>query len=328
MERIWYAYGGGAEKCEREQRSNSGIAEFREDGHVVRTEHRNPDGSTGYAQHDYDDAGRLTTVRSEDRTGEHVRSHEYGPDGRLARIVARSGSGEPRVLETHEYDAAGGRTKTFYVDLPPDTNMAFGVEGSESAYSASGAAAVHTVYNEREQPAAMIFFSAAGREISRVELSYDGNGNLIGEAQIREFVKTEMFPAETLATVTEAQMEAMRALFDSMRRTHRYDERGRRVETLSHMGMLGDDRRTMTYNEYGDRTGELSEHIERQYEMDDRGNLSETPTRENTSRSESRIQYEYDARGNWVTKTVEGRGGPDQEFSVSSIERRVIGYFE
>ena len=43
---------------------------------------------------------------------------------------------------------------------------------------------------------------------------------------------------------------------------------------------------------------------------------------------EQRFRYDYDARGNWVTKTVEGRGGADHDFTLSSVERRTIGYFE
>jgi len=60
--------------------------------------------------------------------------------------------------------------------------------------------------------------------------------------------------------------------------------------------------------------------------MDDDGKLS--PTKENVSRSESRIQYEYDPRGNWVTKKVESRSGADTDFIVTSVERRFISYFE
>lgn len=260
LERIWYAYCGSAEKCECEERSDVATVEFRADGSIGRREHRNPDGSTGTARHEYDEAGRLTTVRSEDRTGEHVHSHEYGSDGRLARIVVRSGSGEPRVVERHEYDAAGRRTKTFYADLTPNINMAFGVEGSESAYSAPGTTAVRTVYNEREQPTVMIFLNNSGQPVSRVELTYDGNGNLIEEAQVRTM---EVLPADALAGMNEAQRETVRAMFSSARSTHQYDENGRRIETHTHLGMLGGDRRTMAYNEYGDRVGEINEHVMR-----------------------------------------------------------------
>jgi hypothetical protein len=46
------------------------------------------------------------------------------------------------------------------------------------------------------------------------------------------------------------------------------------------------------------------------------------------SRSESRIHYDYDARGNWVTKRVESRGSADTDFAVTNVERRFITYFE
>lgn len=305
------------ETCEKEERTDTGITEFREDGALLRIE-----SSAATTVYEYDEAERLTRVRTQDRAGEHVRVHEYGLDGRLARILARPADGPERVVETYEYDAAGCRTKTFHVD-PPAANMGFGVEGSDSAYPAPGATAIRTIYNERERPAAMVFSDASGREISHVELSYDENGNLIEEEQIRPI---EMLSAEARTGMNEAQMKAMHALFNSMRRTHRYDENGRRVETRTYMGQIGEDRRTRTYNEYGDIVEEISEHESRQYGVDDDGALS--VSNEEKTRSESRILYERDARGNWLTKTVEGRGGPDQGFVVSSVDRRVIAYFE
>jgi hypothetical protein len=45
-------------------------------------------------------------------------------------------------------------------------------------------------------------------------------------------------------------------------------------------------------------------------------------------RSEARFRYEYDAHGNWVMKTIEGRGGTDEGFTLSSVELRTICYFE
>jgi hypothetical protein len=32
--------------------------------------------------------------------------------------------------------------------------------------------------------------------------------------------------------------------------------------------------------------------------------------------------------GNWVMQTVESRAGSDQDFTLSSVERRTLGYFE
>jgi hypothetical protein len=37
--------------------------------------------------------------------------------------------------------------------------------------------------------------------------------------------------------------------------------------------------------------------------------------------------YDYDSRGNWIVKRVEGRAASDQEFAVSSVERRTLVYY-
>jgi len=38
--------------------------------------------------------------------------------------------------------------------------------------------------------------------------------------------------------------------------------------------------------------------------------------------------YEYDDRGNWVKKVVEQRRGADQEFTISTVERRTLVYYD
>jgi hypothetical protein len=94
------------------------------------------------------------------------------------------------------------------------------------------------------------------------------------------------------------------------------------------MGPLGGDVETMAYNEHGDLIQEISEREEKEFGMDDQGRLSETPSKERVIRSEARIGYEYDAHGNWVLKTVENRGGAENDFTLSSLERRALTYFE
>jgi hypothetical protein len=84
----------------------------------------------------------------------------------------------------------------------------------------------------------------------------------------------------------------------------------------------------MAYNEHGDKIQELCEHEGRDYGIDDEGRLSDSPTRESVSRSEARFHYDYDSRGNWVSKRVESRGGTKNDFILSSVERRTVTYFE
>jgi hypothetical protein len=140
----------------------------------------------------------------------------------------------------------------------------------------------------------------------------------------------EMLPPGMLAEMSPARL-AMRALLGArpLRRLHRYDARGHRIETSSSLfGPLGRDRRTMAYNNLGDQIEEISEDEHRDYNIDDQGRLSDSPTRESVSRSEARFHYEYDGRGNWIKKTVESRGGADQDFSVSTIEQRTLAYYD
>jgi hypothetical protein len=40
------------------------------------------------------------------------------------------------------------------------------------------------------------------------------------------------------------------------------------------------------------------------------------------------FDYDYDAHGNWVRKSVMGRGGASPDFTPSSIELRAIRYFD
>jgi hypothetical protein len=187
---------------------------------------------------------------------------------------------------------------------------------------------VTTLYNARDQPTELLFHDSAGRPLSRVEFLYDEAGNLLEESQTRS---ADMLPAEILTVMKPAQLNAVRALFGAggppERRLHRYDTRGRRIETCSSgFGPLGRDLKTMAYNDRGDQIEEISEFDQREYSIDDDGRLTSSPTEPSVRRSEARFLYEYDVRGNWIKKVVEARSRPDQDFSPASIEQRTLTY--
>jgi YD repeat-containing protein len=46
------------------------------------------------------------------------------------------------------------------------------------------------------------------------------------------------------------------------------------------------------------------------------------------SRSEVRIDYEYDERGNWIHKTVLARNTADRDFVTTTVEQRTIAYYD
>jgi hypothetical protein len=331
IQRIWFTRRCGADACETEERNDSAILEFRQDGSLARRSHRNPDGSEWTTTYEYD-ANRLAAVRTESG-GTFVNLHIYDYDavGRLVRVIIRSADGRDRVTESYEYDADGRKKKTFYVDVVnqrPDTQYGWGVEGTDACYSVPGAATLTTLFNEREQPTELLFHDATGRLLSRVEFSYDADTNLIQETQTNA---ADMLPPEMIMAMNPAQLETLRAMLgasgERIRRMHRYDAKGRRVETRSQIGLLGGDVRKMVYNDFGEQIAEASEHNAQEYGIEDKGRLTDAPTMESVNRSEARLRYDYDANGNWVLKTVEARAGTEQEFTQSSIERRTIEYF-
>jgi hypothetical protein len=128
----------------------------------------------------------------------------------------------------------------------PNTQYAWGAEGTDSCYSAPATATLTTLYNEREQPTHLLFYDATDRLLSRVEFSYDANANLIQEAQTNT---VDTLPPEMLTTMNPAQLETVRAMLgaagEPVRRMHRYDGNGRRIETRTRMGLLGGDIKTM-----------------------------------------------------------------------------------
>ena len=60
--------------------------------------------------------------------------------------------------------------------------------------------------------------------------------------------------------------------------------------------------------------------------IDEHGRAVPSPSEPTMIRSETRVQYQYDARGNWTEMVVQVRSGENQEFSVRQIQRRVIEY--
>jgi YD repeat-containing protein len=312
IQRIWHATG-----TEANERTNTTSLEFRPDGLLAHQLHHNPDGSEWTTTYNYDQAGRLQHISTENSAGPvSLAFHEYDDAGRLARIFTRPDGTNEHNLETYEYDAEGCKSQTRLVD-PRVHGVA--VQGSDTAYPSRGAAKVVTRYNQRDQPNESLFQDQSGRLLSRVDFRYDNDGNLIEETQTH--IATAM-PPELAQEGTAAQLEAARAMFGSVHQLHTYDQQGRRVRTRVRIGPLSDEITNRTYNEHGDEVEVINESIQRGYNLDEEGRISETPTEERVTRSETLFRYDYDAPGNWTTKAIQSPGG-----ELSTIERRTISYF-
>ena len=174
----------------------------------------------------------------------------------------------------------------------------------------------------------MLFRDIEGRVLSRVEFVYDESGRLIEEAQTNA---EETLPQEVLAQMNPAQLQTMRGVFgvgEPFRRMHRYDSKGRRIETCSQLAVFGTDRKTTDYDEHGEPIQEKFEHESREFGIDDEGRFSNSPTKETVNHREARFHYAYDAHGNWVRKVVEGSDGAKHDFTISAIEQRTLVYYD
>ena len=319
----------GADACETEERCSVTTTGYDRAGRLLRQWFQNPDASEWTWIYAYDQSGRLRTIATDGTAGPSgVRTHYYDQAGRLERIGLKTSEAAERTVESFKYDSDGRKTKVLHIDLAslrPDTFCGTGGEGSTSFYSAIGAREIQTSYDERDKPVALAFYGDDQKLLRRVVFLYDSAGRLLEEAQ--EEVASP-FPPEVLEQGTAAQVAPFRTLFGSIKIFHRYDDAGRRVETRSEIGRLGEDRKVTIYNEHGDPQSEQHFHASRDFEMGDEGRLSDRPTRENISRSEARFTYVYDEAENWVQLTIAGRTGSTEPFQTSSIETRVLTYWQ
>jgi RHS Repeat len=330
-ERTWRACGPNG-SCDLEERGDVALLEFSADGTLARHWHQNPDGSQFASVSEFDANGRITSTETQNANGPVThRRYEYDDAGRLARIWSRTADAAEVLAERYEYHP-GGHTKTLHIDRDTqqdDMTFAWGVEGTDTFFSASGAASLTTRYNERHQPVEVLFRDEDDDVLSRVVFTYDDMGNLIEEAQMRDL---DGVPADLLSNVNPAQLHALRTMLGTAeapnRRVHRYDERNRRIETRSTLyGPIGRDRKTMAYNDQGDVIADEWESDSREVDLTDDGQWQEKPGSASGDHSEARFTYEYDARGNWIVCTVKSRQDPNAEFAVSTTERRTLAYY-
>ena len=315
LQTAWYSGRNPA----KEEQSDTIVVEFRRDGAWERRWQRDPRGSQWIKIYEYDDSGRLVATRADgpDRWTES-RVYNYDSAGRIDRVTARDASGRERVAETYAYDADGRKTRTRYVESEACADTYWGVEGTDACYSAPAVVSITTLYDDDDRPVTTLFRNAKDEIVTRVDLHYDHVGNLVEEAGVRA---SEQALAPELAGLPGVDGVPMRRFF-------KYDGHGRRIEIVIPFGDLGMYRKTITYNEEGDPSVEVSYDQGREHESDEEGRVSSVTDRDTVPESESRFRYQYDLHGNWVEKIAESRGGPVQDFAISVIERRTIMYFD
>jgi len=300
------------------------VVEFRSDGSMHRQWQKNPSPhmSEWTTFYDYNDANQLVTVRVEQAgTVTTTQILEYDSEGRISRVIVPGKDGTQRVAEFYSYEPDGRKKKTLHIESHytcegGGCGPMFGVDGTDVAYGAPGATSVTSIYDHRAHPVEHLFHDDNGELVTRLDFRYDDRGNLV-----EEICALQKLSSEIMKEVSPDHLDAFRKIF-TIRRSHRYDEHDRKIETSTTMAADDWNRDTFEYNEYGDVSLQTSESSHGQYDFE-KGELRQKSDTIRSHRSETQFLYQYDLYGNWNEKIVQSPDG-----HVWSLERRTISYFD
>jgi YD repeat-containing protein len=183
-----------------------------------------------------------------------------------------------------------------------------------------------TTYNEKHLPMRTVFEDANHKTVTTVTLTRDAAGRLVKEEMEMD---QETLLADLLQKAPPEQREAAAAIFREAlgkfsRTSYTYDGQGRRVERIVRMGRLGEHRSTYLYTDRDDPIEEINEGRNREANINDNGGVEYTPDR--VTLQHNRLEYRYDAQGNWTERVVWYRLEPNPDFQRSNVERRAITY--
>jgi hypothetical protein len=257
------------------------------EGNLLEKLQRNPTGSRWSIVCRYDEHGRLQEKRhSGDVTGAEREefSYHYDAASRLERVMRRSDKHGERLFEFFQYALGGPKRESLYPAPLPDNGCGFMLDVS------SGTVFTMMLFDRAGRPATKVLYDADDRVIRRIALRYDSRERLVKEGEI----------------INGRIREDFRNIFQ-------YDESGRMIEADRKWGDWGGERRTLTYNEYGDLT---EVRIESACRLKGSG----------VECWAERSRFQYDEHQNWtvrITDTVRSSG----EITVSATDRRTLVYY-
>jgi YD repeat-containing protein len=320
---------------EPQERNHWTCTRYHRDGRTTEIQYHYPGGRESTSSFTYDEAGRLLEMDTRDAAGAISKSiYSYDGSGRPLRVVVRTADGTERTVRSFSYDDQH-KTKTEYLPSSPGEgglDVMYSMEGSDAAVPAPGATSMTTVYDGQGRPVETVFHDSQQRALCWLKLGYDEAGRMTEETLYAE--SEETLPAEMLAQLNPAQLQSVKAVFglgggrERCKRVHRYDEEGRRIETVEFLGGRSFERRTMAYNQHGDLSEQGVFRTFKELSIDDQGRIVKggEPSTNETPASEVHFTYQYDEHGNWIERLVASRSQPDQPFVECSLERRSLTY--
>ncbi len=308
------------------------VCSFRPDGKISRHEFHNADGSISLTNYFYDEAGRL--LERQFRRNDEVLGRSllyYDSDGRYVRTVSVNHEGTQCEAENCNYDNNGRMTKVRFLSPPaPNAPCFYGVEGSETGYSAQGATTMTTTFDENQQPSEAVFLDENRNLVSRIVLARDAAGRLVSEEQyfdeqgLSKPLEEMPLEARASATVLFAKILGPSQAFASV--AYQYDQDGRLSSRTERMAGLSVERTTFRYDDHGNPVEQTTEENSREFGINDTGELRTAS--EDSRKNQARFDYSYDAHGNWTERVVWVRYGSHSDFQRSNVERRLISYHD
>lgn len=304
------------------------LVTFDRDGRVVQLDQRGAEGSVFRTTCSYDADGRVRETEA-GTAGAHLVHcvvYTYDDTGRPLRVTETGEDGIERVTHTSTFDERGRRTTTHV--LPPavaNCDM-FGIDGSEIGYGAPGAKAITTSYDERDLSREVLIHDAGGVIIRRITLTRDREGRVVTE----EAQNVGPFALPDHPEMSAEDRDGFIALamhaFGTIATTYEYDAGARLISRTQRMGLLGEERVAYAYDERDNPIEESHESVNREMRLDADG--GHTSSGDTVRLHEIRFSYEYDGRGNWTERIVDGRSARDAAFERSNRELRTLEYYE
>ncbi len=322
------------------ERSFTSTSVYSPAGWLLQTRMQQSSGPDYVTNYTYDAAGRLLKVTSgtDDPSGAGKFETTYNYDDKGQLLSAGSGISNPDV--TYELDQNGRKHRVEHLPVFPDAPNA-GIaampwENSDLQFGPPSGGTVTTLYDEGDRPVEGQVRDASGKLMMRIVRTYDSQGRMQSDKLIPENMESAV-PPELGGQMNELQKQAIAKFignaFATGESAYKYDLHGRVVEKRRMGGAFGNEITHTAYNDHGDVSDVISASQETpdwgaEYGMDEHGNMVPVsqPKQPDPSQNETRYTYEYDAQGNWTTKTMSQRSGQDA-FKTSTVIHRTLSYY-
>jgi YD repeat-containing protein len=186
--------------------------DYDEQGHLLASLWRSPDGSVWVVRNTYDASGKLIKANTGKEGGpSQLTNYAYDETGRLTSIAT---SGAAPI--TFHYDEQGRKTKV-QTSRAEDYRANFATSGppfeaADGPPNLAGGGTATTKYDENDRPTEVEVRNAQGELASRAVRVYDQQGNVTEEKQILDD-PISIFPVEVRAKIASepGQADAFRA---------------------------------------------------------------------------------------------------------------------